>query len=78
MNKITDVHGVRVGHATIKNEMKDTGITVILPSEENLFTHKIIAASYVGDIGGAHRADPAFTIDDTQIYSPREYLLRTY
>ncbi len=47
LNKITDVGGVRVGHATIKNETAYTGVTVVLPTEENLFTHKMIAASYV-------------------------------
>ena len=46
-NKITDVPGVRVGHATIKNEKYRTGCTVILPTEENIYTHKLIAASFV-------------------------------
>lgn len=46
-NKITDVAGVRVGHSTIKTEQYHTGCTVILPSEENVFTHKLVAASFV-------------------------------
>ncbi|MBQ3126664.1 MAG: P1 family peptidase [Clostridia bacterium] len=46
-NKITDVAGVRVGHSTIRDEMHRTGCTVILPSTENIFTHKFVAASFV-------------------------------
>ena len=47
LNKITDVRGVRVGHATIQSALYQTGCTVILPSEQNVFTHKLIAASFV-------------------------------
>ena len=47
LNKITDVRGVRVGHTTIRSELYQTGCTVILPSEQNVFTHKLIAASFV-------------------------------
>lgn len=46
-NKITDVKGVRVGHATIKNDQNYTGVTVVLPSEKNVFTNKLEAAAYV-------------------------------
>lgn len=46
-NKITDVPGVRVGHATIKTDKYRTGCTVILPSEQNVYTHKLVAASFV-------------------------------
>lgn len=47
LNKITDVKGIRVGHCTIDNEASKTGVTVIIPSEENIFTNKLAAASYV-------------------------------
>ena len=47
LNKITDVAGIRVGHCTIENEENKTGVTVILPSENNIYTDKFIAASYV-------------------------------
>ncbi|HYE84370.1 MAG TPA: P1 family peptidase [Clostridia bacterium] len=47
LNKITDVEGVRVGHCTIDTEVSKTGVTVIIPSEANIFTNKLIAASYV-------------------------------
>lgn len=36
-NKITDVPGVKVGHCTIKTEENHTGVTVILPGEDNAF-----------------------------------------
>ena len=46
-NKITDVPGVRVGHATLDTDRQKTGITVILPAEGNLFTHPLTAACHV-------------------------------
>ena len=46
-NKITDVPGVRVGHATIINQVNHTGVTVILPGPDNAFARKYVAASYV-------------------------------
>ena len=46
-NKITDVPGVRVGHATIHDERHHTGVTVILPCEDNVFKNKLTAASFV-------------------------------
>ncbi len=47
LNKITDVPGVRVGHATIHDQKHHTGVTVILPCEDNIFKNKMTAASYV-------------------------------
>lgn len=47
LNKITDVKGIKVGHCTIDNDDNKTGVTVILPSENNIFSNKYIAASYV-------------------------------
>jgi len=46
-NLITDVPGVKVGHATIDTENHKTGVTVVLPPGENLFTEKLTAASFV-------------------------------
>ena len=46
-NKITDVPGVRVGHATIHDERHHTGVTVILPCSDNMFKNKLTAASFV-------------------------------
>jgi D-aminopeptidase len=50
LNAITDVKGVRVGHATlIRGENVRTGVTAILPHEGNLFRGKVPAAIYVGN-----------------------------
>ncbi len=46
-NKITDVPGVKVGHATVHEGNSHTGVTVILPCEENIFAHSLPAAQFV-------------------------------
>ena len=47
LNKITDVPGVTVGHATIDTDRQKTGVTVILPAEGNLYTSPLTAACHV-------------------------------
>ena len=47
LNKITDVKGVKVGHATVDTEDNKTGVTIILPREDNIYRNKFLAASYV-------------------------------
>ena len=47
LNKITDVPGVLVGHATIDTDRQKTGVTVILPAEGNLYTAPLTAACHV-------------------------------
>ena len=47
LNKITDVPGVLVGHATIDTDRQQTGVTVILPAEGNLYTAPLTAACHV-------------------------------
>lgn len=42
-NKITDVPGVLVGHATVDTPTHKTRVTVILPGPQNPFTHKLPA-----------------------------------
>ena len=50
LNAITDVAGVKVGHATlIKDDSIRTGVTAILPHGDNLFQQKVPAAIYVGN-----------------------------
>lgn len=46
-DQITDVPGVRVGHWTLHTETQHTGVTVILPREENVYLHKCVAAADV-------------------------------
>jgi D-aminopeptidase len=49
-NAITDVPGVLVGHITkIEGANIRTGVTAILPHNENLFQNKVPAAVYVGN-----------------------------
>lgn len=49
-NAITDVPGVRVGHATLnKGDNIRTGVTAILPHSGNLFQEKVAAAIHVGN-----------------------------
>ena len=50
LNAITDVAGVRVGHATvIEADSVRTGVTAILPHPGNLFQEKVPAAIFVGN-----------------------------
>lgn len=46
-NSITDVAGVTVGHTTLHQDDLHTGVTVILPAQDNLFADKLTAACYV-------------------------------
>jgi D-aminopeptidase len=49
-NTITDVDGVKVGHATIiRGDDVRTGVTAILPHEGNLFREKVPGAVVVGN-----------------------------
>jgi D-aminopeptidase len=49
-NAITDVAGVRVGHATvIEGDSVRTGVTAILPHEGNVFLDRVPAALHVGN-----------------------------
>ena len=47
LNKITDVPGVTVGHCTIDTAESKTGVTVIMPCEDNPFARKLTAAAFV-------------------------------
>lgn len=50
LNAITDVAGVKAGHTTlIKEAHIRTGVTAILPHDENIFQEKVPAAIYVGN-----------------------------
>jgi len=62
LNAVTDVEGVRVGHATIREEGElYTGVTVILPHGGNLFQEKVPAAVFVANGFGK-------LIGSTQVY----------
>jgi len=48
-NDITDIPGVMVGQVTVKDENHNTGVTVIIPCEGNVFTRKPVAAAFVAN-----------------------------
>ena len=49
-NSITDVKGVQVGQETlIKGDSIRTGVTAILPHQQNIFQEKVPAAIYIGN-----------------------------
>ena len=49
-NAITDVPGVKVGHVTVREARRiNTGVTVIVPAEGNIFRDKLPAAIYVAN-----------------------------
>ncbi len=53
LNAITDVAGVRVGHATvIEGDAVRTGVTAVLPHGGNLFQDKVAGAVFVGNAFG--------------------------
>ena len=52
LDKITDVPGVTVGHATVRDARHHTGVTVIMPCEDNMFAKKF-CTQRVWQNGGA-------------------------
>lgn len=67
-NLITDVPGVTVGHATVQDGgAVNTGVTCIKPHGGNLFTDKVMAASFVfngyGKTAGLVQVDELGTIE---------------
>ena len=53
LNAITDVAGVKVGHETIvSGDRVRTGVTAIVPHDDNLFQDKVAGAVFVGNAFG--------------------------
>src|SRR4029450_9655713 len=53
LDAITDVAGVRVGHATlVEGERVRTGVTAVVPHAGNLFQDKVPGAVFVGNAFG--------------------------
>src|SRR5687767_7314331 len=68
LNAITDVSGVRVGHATmIEGDHVRTGVTVIVPHSGNMFQQKVPGAVFVGNafgkLAGSTQVDELGTIE---------------
>ena len=47
LNRISDVPGVTVGHATVADTGHNTGVTVILPAPGNLYADRLVASAHV-------------------------------
>lgn len=66
-NLITDVPGVRVGHATVDQGDCHTGVTVIMPPPDNPYMNKLTAASCIfngfGKSQGLVQVDELGTIE---------------
>lgn len=66
-NQISDVPGVTVGHCTVDTAQHKTGVTVIMPCEENPFFHKLPAAAFVlngfGKTAGLVQIDELGTLE---------------
>ena len=68
LNAITDVAGVRVGHATlIVDDTVRTGVTVVVPHPGNVFQDKVPGAVFVGNafgkLAGSTQVDELGTIE---------------
>lgn len=63
LNKISDVAGVTVGHKTIISNNHHTGITVVMPSEDNTFTNKFPCACYA--MNGFGKSQGLMQIEET-------------
>jgi len=66
-NKLSDVPGVTVGHATVADGGHNTGLTVIFPASGNLYADKLIAASHIingyGKTAGSIQLDELGTLE---------------
>ncbi len=67
LNRISDVPGVTVGHATIATDIHNTGVTVVLPCPDNPFVRKLPCASFVlngfGKTAGLVQIDELGTLE---------------
>lgn len=46
-NNIADVPGVTVGHCTVDSDRQKTGVTVVMPCQDDIFRSKMVAACHV-------------------------------
>src|SRR5690625_5309387 len=80
-NCITDVSGVRVGHETLYKQINYeeticTGVTAILPHSDNLFLHKVRAASHV--INGYGKTAGLIQVDELGMIESPIMLTNTF
>jgi len=79
-NAITDVRGVRVGHATIiKGQGRGaarTGVTVLLPHEGNIYEERLFASSF--GLNGWGEMTGLAAIEETGLLATPIFLTGTY
>lgn len=80
-NCITDVAGVKVGHITLEHELGEekyacTGVTAILPHDDNLFHHKVFAASYI--LNGFGKTTGLVQVDELGVIEAPIMLTNTF
>lgn len=61
-NTVSDVPGVTVGHTTLSDGDIQTGVTAVLPHQDNIFREKLTAASHV--INGFGKTTGLVQIDE--------------
>lgn len=66
-DSISDIKGVKVGHFTIKDDNHNTGVTIVIPSDDNAYLKKFPAAFYsangFGKMCGSIQVDELGTIE---------------
>lgn len=62
LNQLTDIPGVRVGHATVAEKGNQTGVTAVLPVEDNMYDRPVFAASHV--INGFGKSAGLLQVDE--------------
>lgn len=75
-NTITDVAGVRVGHATLAKGDLQTGVTVILPHDGDPYREKVPAASVV--INGFGESIGLMLVDELGVFETPIALSNTF
>ena len=67
LNRISDVSGVTVGHATLTGGGLNTGVTIVMPCPDNPFVRKLPCASFVlngfGKTAGLIQIDELGTLE---------------
>lgn len=75
LNKITDVLGIKVGHCTVDTDRNKTGVTVIIPCEDNPFATKLTAAAHI--INGYGKSTGLMQIDELGVIEGPIFLTNT-
>ncbi|MFX1675408.1 P1 family peptidase [Paraburkholderia sp. A2WS-5] len=75
-DSIGDVAGVRVGHATLQDGAHQTGVTVVVPHERDVFLHKTPAAAAI--INGFGKSVGLMQLDELGVLETPIALTNTF